>query len=381
MFMRIKARASMTSARENSLECLRMTLLVALAATLMMQGCGTGPDSVIKCGRLKVVNDDQTGCIALKASGQDSQISFESQSAAGATQLKGTLTLPSFSSGPTPPTKLPAVILVADEGPMSRDGILSADVGGTYSAPIPVLKELAAALSASGYVVLRFDKRTCTTCGYPPGQAESATWNDLVNDIVSASRFLATIPTVDARDIILMGHGQGATLALEAQREINPSAIVLLGANFFPIDSVLIARARWMVDTASDKKSKNEAEKKLSEIESSMLAVRDGSFPEDYMVLDRHRADFWMAWLASSDKIEGLLNDYRGPVLFIRGEDDPNVSPAEVAGFQNTLEGRSNAQTLGSLPATSHALHKRDGPPTLDPKARLSLTGWLGRGE
>jgi fermentation-respiration switch protein FrsA (DUF1100 family) len=88
-----------------------------------------------------------------------------------------------------------------------------------------------------------------------------------------------------------------------------------------------------------------------------------------------------MAWLASSDKIEGLLNDYRGPVLFIRGEDDPNVSPAEVAGFQNTLEGRSNAQTLGSLPATSHALHKRDGPPTLDPKARLSLTGWLGRGE
>jgi dienelactone hydrolase len=370
----------MISKRTDRFEGLRAALFAALVI-VMVGGCSDGPVSVLKCGRLKIPNEDQTLCRALEAVGQDAEVSFESQSGTGPIQLKGTLTMPKFSSGSGAPARLPAVILVADEGPMTRDGILEADIGGSYGAPVPVLKELAGALSAKGYVVLRYDKRTCTTCGYPPEQAASATWQDLVGDIVAASKMLASLPRVDPLDIILIGHGQGATLALEAQRDIKPSELVLLGANFFPIDSVLIARARWGVDTAGDKKAKNEAEKRLSEVESSMLAVRDGSFPEDYMVLDRHRADFWMAWLATSDKIEGLLNEYRGPVLVLRGSDDPNVSPAEIAGFQNTLSGRSNSQTLGSLPETSHAFHRRGGPATLEPNARQSLTSWLGRGE
>ena len=365
-----------------------LTVSLTVTALVWLAGCTNGADGVegllpkLKCGRLSAPGPDLKACVPLSATGEDQEVTFDSQqNAAGKIQLTGTLTVPTFGGALPIPAKLPAVVLIADDGPLSRDGEVKGDIGGDFPAPVPLLKDLAGALSARGYVVLRYDKRTCTSCGYPEVIAQQTTWTDLVGDVVSAARYLGSMPNVDPSDLILIGHGQGATLALEAQAELKPSTLVLLAGNFDPIDKVLINQASWQIKTAPNKKVKDEAEKRLSEIESSMLAVRDGSFPAEYMVLGLHRAVFWKGWLDASRRISQSIESFRGPLLYMRGEDDLNVTPAEQASFEKLLEGRSNTQIIGPLPGTTHALHQSGGEPRITDEVSAGLVGWLSRGE
>ena len=88
-----------------------------------------------------------------------------------------------------------------------------------------------------------------------------------------------------------------------------------------------------------------------------------------------------MAWLDTSDRIPQLLEAYRGPMLYMLGDDDRNVSGNEKTNFEKAFEGRSNTQVLGALPGLSHAFHRRDGTAEVGEAALVGLANWLGRGE
>src|SRR6185369_6762687 len=77
----------------------------------------------------------------------------------GLFHLEGTLTLPARAEG----ERVPAVVIVHGSGPMSRDGIMRGQLGLSFGFELPVYKRLAEALTARGYAVYRYDKRTCGT--------------------------------------------------------------------------------------------------------------------------------------------------------------------------------------------------------------------------
>ena len=116
----------------------------------------------------------------------------------GKFRLAGTLTIPA-GEGP-----FPAIVLLSDSGPQDRD----ADLQGYHLFGI-----LADYLTRRGIAVLRFDDRGVGKSG---GDYQRATTPDLVTDAQAAMAFLRSRPLIAANQIGLLGHGEGANVALLA---------------------------------------------------------------------------------------------------------------------------------------------------------------------
>ena len=161
--------------------------------------------------------------------------------------LAGTITRPE-GAGP-----FPAVVLVSGSGQQNRDE----EVFGHR--PFHVLAD---ALTRSGIVVLRYDDRGV-------GESEGAetlaamTTRDSAGDAAAALAFLEARAYVDPRRSGLIGHSEGALIALmiatggqtdESGRpvvpiDVNPDFIVLLAGNGVPGDELLLMQSRALLET------------------------------------------------------------------------------------------------------------------------------------
>lgn len=113
-------------------------------------------------------------------------------------RLAGTLTIPA-GEGP-----FAGVVLVSDSGPQTRD----VDVNGYR-----MFGQLADYLTRHGIAVLRFDDRGV---GKSTGHYATATTADFVSDAQAALTFLRAQKLVAAHRVGLLGHGEGANVALLA---------------------------------------------------------------------------------------------------------------------------------------------------------------------
>ena len=113
-------------------------------------------------------------------------------------RLGGTLTVPA-GEGP-----FPAVVLLSDVGPQTRD----VDVTGYR-----MFGQLADYLTRHGVAVLRFDDRGVGKSG---GTFATATTADLVTDAQAALTYLRAQQLVASQRVGLLGHGEGANVALLA---------------------------------------------------------------------------------------------------------------------------------------------------------------------
>jgi len=133
----------------------------------------------------------------------------------GRFKLAGTLTIPA-GEGP-----FPAVVLLSDSGPHDRD----ADVQGYR-----IFGILADYLTRRGIAVLRFDDRGVGKSG---GNFQRATTADLVSDAQAAMDFLRTQTLISNSQIGLLGHGEGANVALLAAADpTNEPAFVVSLAGY-----------------------------------------------------------------------------------------------------------------------------------------------------
>ena len=116
-------------------------------------------------------------------------------------KLAGTLTVPS-GEGP-----FAAVVLLSDSGPQDRD----AGLPGYH-----LFGMLADYLTRRGVAVLRFDDRGVGKSG---GDYAHATTLDFVTDAQAAMTYLRKQPLIAPQQIGLVGHGEGANVALLAAAE------------------------------------------------------------------------------------------------------------------------------------------------------------------
>lgn len=139
-------------------------------------------------------------------------------------RLAGTLTTPA-GEGP-----FAGVVLLSDSGPQSRD----VEVPGYR-----MFGQLADYLTRHGIAVLRFDDRGVGKSG---GTYANATTADLMTDAQAALAYLRTRPLVAAGRVGLMGHGEGANVALLAAAAAGraPSFVVSLAGYGQPGYDVLL---------------------------------------------------------------------------------------------------------------------------------------------
>ena len=130
---------------------------------------------------------------------RESDITF--LNSAGKFRLSGTLTVPS-GEGP-----FAAVALLSDSGPQDRDAQLQ---------DYHMFGILADYLTRRGIAVLRFDDRGVGKSG---GDYHRATTADLVTDAQAALAFLRSQPLIAPQQVGLIGHGEGANVALLAAAE------------------------------------------------------------------------------------------------------------------------------------------------------------------
>lgn len=252
--------------------------------------------------------------------------------------LVGTFAKPDDAPG----ARWPVVLLLSGSGAQDRDG---SRVELPGYAPF---RDIADSLVRAGLAVLRLDDRGTGASG---GRFAGATTFDFANDAAAALRWLRAQPDVDARNIALVGHSEGALVAmLAASADDSVAALVLLGA------AARTGRelARW---------------------QRTAVVTGDGAaFPpgERAGVLARaeHEAeqaasrDRWLrVWFDLDPRV--VATKVRAPTLLLHGANDRQVPASDAESLAVALRaGRAREVEVHRFPSTNHLfLVDADGDP------------------
>ena len=255
--------------------------------------------------------------------------------------LTGTITKPKSDK------PLPAVILIAGSGAADRDETV---------AGIPVFGHIARDLSAAGFLVVRYDKRGVGQSG---GRAESVTLADYAEDARQVLQWLERRKDVNKDRIALVGHSEGALVAmLAAGRERGRVAALALlaGPSKSGNELVLEQQKNLLAKMPIDDAQRAE---KIALQERINSAVIKGTGWADIPEQARRIADTPMFYSFLTFDPEKAMNDTRQPVLIVQGELDKQVQPQHadvLAGFARARKGTKAAVEVVKVPGVNHLL-------------------------
>ncbi|MCO4772035.1 MAG: alpha/beta fold hydrolase [Deltaproteobacteria bacterium] len=301
--------------------------------------------------------------------------------------LEGTLHLPDHAEG----SSVPGVVLVHGSGPNSRDQTVTGQLNMGFGFELALFVELAEALQAEGYAVLRYDKRTCGPFNglcendYPsPSGALSV--NDFVDDAQVASRWLGAQPSVDASRVFVVGHSQGAAFmpAILSGEESLAGGVSLAG-NWRPIDAILGYQLDFsiaLMEAAGAPLSAIEAQLgSLASWVADLQAVREGTFTGDS--IGNLPVGFWQEWMDLGDARADTVAAESRPMMALFGGYDWNIPLDPEAGLW-----AATGVTTVELECVTHALNCVSNPDweslgaddigrNLAPEVTSALVDWL----
>lgn len=316
---------------------------------------------------------------ALASAGADSKAGLS---------LAGTLTRPA-GKGP-----FPAIVLLSDQGAQDRDAVYD-----TYR----FFAELADGLTRAGFVVLRYDDRGT---GQSTGSLPDATAAELATDAQAGLNFLRARPDVDVTRLGLLGHGEGANVALlAAAGPLPPSFVVALAGYGIAGHAALVQQQAALVrslgaDEAQVETSirrqrdmltivRNMTDKDLTQaIVANML--RQDSPGLDLATAQTSAAQMLTRSYRTFLEFDPLaqLGQVKCPVLLLGGSADEQVNTeVNFAALQKGLR-NDRSVTAVKLPGVNH-LFQPDAQqwpvvgglakPVVAPAALAALTAWLQR--
>ena len=268
--------------------------------------------------------------------------------------LSGMLTVP---AGPGP---FPAVVLVNDLGAQDRDGTV-----GDYQ----MMGSLADYLTRRGIAVLRYDDRGVGQSG---GSTATATTAMLVSDVQSAINFLRSRLEINISRIGVVGHGEGANVALLTAGQPLPPAFVvslagygLTGQQTLLEQQVALQKAQklspMLVQAAYERKRTMYDIIRLTNPAQAQSIVSN-MLRQDQPALDGPAAQVaakqlltpWQRYFLSFDPVD-QLDQVRCPVLLLSGSDDLEA-PADLhqSVLEKELRSFNRRTTAKRLPGVNH---------------------------
>jgi pimeloyl-ACP methyl ester carboxylesterase len=296
--------------------------------------------------------------------------------------LAGTLTTPTGQDTAKQDTakqdtaKHPAILLVAGSGPLDRDSI----VGG-----VPIFAQLAGQLAALGYAVVRYDKRGVGQSG---GRLERVTLQDYAEDVIAGVRWLDRRKDVDDRRISVVGHSEGASVAmLAAAREKRIAGLVLIGGMGTTGRELILEQQQSALNVAkvvgSDRTDKVELQKKILD-----ATVEEKGWealpPEVRRAVDTP----WYRSLLVFDP-SAIMPRISQPVFILHGGLDRQVLPHHADRLAEMAEARKKAPRteVRQLPALNHLMVPAGtagtaggvlaATPTVSPEVARTIADWL----
>jgi uncharacterized protein len=301
-------------------------------------------------------------------------------------RLGGLLTVP---AGPGP---FPAVVLMSDAGPHNRDATV-----GEYN----LLGSLADYLTRRGVAVLRFDDRGV---GSSTGDFALATTAELVSDVQAGLNYLRTRPEVELSKIGVIGHGEGANVALlSATQPLPPAFVVSMAGYGVPGSTLAIQQQAALLRSLGTEAAQVEAATKRQQAmleivrqtpdESQARAIVANMLRQNNTAIDAAAAQASAAELTSFryryflgfDPLEHMA-EVKCPVLLLNGTTDLYVSAdANMGGLAKALKGNRDVTTK-KLPGVNHLFQPNqsewpivNGQPheTFSPAAQETIRAWI----
>jgi alpha-beta hydrolase superfamily lysophospholipase len=219
----------------------------------------------------------------------------------------------------------PAALIIAGSGPTDRDG----------NAPVVGLKTnayrlLAEALAAAGIASLRYDKRGIGASAAAGLHEAELRFDSFIGDAEAMIRWMAGQPGVGP--IFLIGHSEGALIALAASNRLKVAGVVSLAGAGRGIGAVLRSQL-------AGSPFQEEASKLLGELEAGRTV--SGVSPALYPLFRPSVQPFMMSWLRLDPAREAKTS--KAPLLIVWGRRDLQVSEAD---FDALARARPDAQTL-----------------------------------
>jgi len=240
----------------------------------------------------------------------------------------GTFTVPA-GKGP-----FPAVVLVSDIGAQDRDGTV-----GNYH----MMGALADYLTRRGIAVLRYDDRGVGKSG---GNTATATTAALVADVQAAVNFLRSRFEVNISRIGVIGHGEGANVALLAAGNPLPPAFVVALAGYGvtgerTLLQQLVEKQKASKQPPAAVQAAYERQRTMYEIIRQADAAQAKAIVTNMLLQDQPNLDEagaqaqamqlltpWQHYFLSFDPV-AELDQVRCPVLLLSGTDDLDA-PADL---------------------------------------------------
>jgi hypothetical protein len=218
---------------------------------------------------------------------------------------------------PNAADRAPAVILIGDAVSDDRDGT---------AFNVPVLANLAGAISRAGFLAVRYDKRGYGQSG---GRRESATITDLAEDVRAIVKWVSDRKDVDSKRIAVIGHAEGAWVAmLAAARDKRITALLCIDAPSTTGADLALEQQQLVLDrlkaTPAERAQKIDLQKKIQ------AAVLTGKGWEGVPPELRKQADTpWTHSVLTFDPAQ-VIEDVRQPILFIHAALDRLIPVSHV---------------------------------------------------
>ncbi len=266
----------------------------------------------------------------------ETEIGFD----ADGVELTGTLIPPSL-------TATPMALLVSGSGPIDRDS-------NTKRLPVDVMRQVAGHLAETGVGTYRYDKRGIGDSG---GSYHAAGLHDNVADADAAIDMLRQHPSTGDRPLIVIGHSEGALIALHlAASDLTIDGIVLLAGSAQPGGDVL----RWQGQqlTRSMPRPLRALVLRFQQRQIHKLASTTTDTTGPFFARTNAK---WHREFIASDPAR-LLPQVTVPVLAITGDKDIQVDPDDVARMGELVAG----PFTGANPSdVTHLLRADPGPPSV----------------
>lgn len=250
---------------------------------------------------------------------------------------------------------LPTVLMLPGSGETDRED-------NAKKLAINVFPQMAEEMSDWGFASLRYDKRGV---GASEGDYWSSGFNDRLTDAQAAISWLGSQPNVDPKQIYVLGHSEGALLAirLAAGNTAIAGAILLAGSSKTgeetllwqgkQITSTITGSSKWIIDHLHIDPIKRQRQS-IDKIKASTSDTFRAQ------LVQKINARWMREFLAYNPEQD--LAQIHVPVLAITGAKDIQVDPADLERMKQLVKGPFEAHVIPNL---THLLRTDSGAPSL----------------
>ncbi len=263
--------------------------------------------------------------------------------------LKGILTLP---DGASSAAKVPACVLVHDTGPHDMDET----IGQTK-----LFRDLANMFASKGIATLRYDKRT-HTYGSSISQEDIDNFTveeEVIQDAIAAGRLVQAHESINADQIVLLGHGLGAMLAPRIATEADKMfcAMILIAGTPDSYAKLLMSQNSNSILQVEDAQQPvgGEVMATLSDTIKTLAKLSEEE-ARSLRLFDISGYYFWE--MEQHDQLK-LIRTLKIPTYIVQGSEDFQVPVAQgIEAYEDKLGDKARYVSYKSFRGLNHMLMK-----------------------